>query len=148
MRATSTPARRAACGTLQCLAGVVLSLFMSAVIAATPSPSSEIQARYTQDRAKCLSGQSNQDQSTCLKEAGAARDLAMHGQLDDGDAKYRKNARVRCDTLSGDEARDCVARMKGAGTTSGSVEAGGIYRETVTREVKPVDAAASAASAL
>jgi hypothetical protein len=34
--------------------------------------------------------------------------------------------------LAGDERRDCLARMRGEGTVSGSVEAGGILREKVT----------------
>ena len=95
----------------------------------------------------CTNGQSNQDRATCLQEAGAARDAANKGQLNDGDARYRRNAKVRCDALTGDEARDCLARMQGKGTTSGSAEAGGIYRETVTREVKPPEDPASAAPA-
>ena len=32
----------------------------------------DAQARYQQDRAACMSGQSNQDHATCLREAGAA----------------------------------------------------------------------------
>jgi hypothetical protein len=136
-----------------CISSALLTLASAASMAAagtatTPAtPTAEIQARYEQERAKCLDGSSNQDRATCLKEAGAARDAAKHGQLDDGDARYRRNARDRCNALTGDEARDCVARMSGKGTTSGSAQGGGIYRETVTREVKPVDAPAAAASA-
>ncbi|MEO7339093.1 MAG: hypothetical protein ABIV63_21160, partial [Caldimonas sp.] len=44
----------------------------------------------------------------------------------------RRNAKDRCDALSGDERSDCVARMKGEGTTSGSVAGGGILREKRT----------------
>jgi len=119
------------------LAGVLLSLYAVSATAAVSGATAEIQARYEQDRAKCVSGTSNQDRATCLKEAGAARDAALRGQLDDGDAKYQRNAKERCKALAGDEAKDCLARMKGEGTTHGSVEAGGIYRETVTREAKP-----------
>ena len=130
-----------------CAISAVLSVCAAAAMAVANTPSAEIQARYEQERATCLNGTSNQDRATCLKEAGAARDEARKGQLNDGDAKYHRNAKVRCEALAGDEARDCLARMKGKGTTSGSVEAGGILRETVTREVKPVDAPASEAPA-
>ena len=86
----------------------------------------------------------HQDRDTCLKEAGAARDAARKGQLDEGGAAYRRNAKERCDALSGDEAKDCLARMDGKGTISGTPEAGGIYRELVTREVQaPADAASA-----
>lgn len=148
MHATSSPTTRTLVRT--CLASAVLGLAMAgahaanAAKAAAPSDQSDIQARYLKERAVCMNGTSNQDRATCLKEAGAARDEARRGQLNDGDAKYKRNARERCDALSGDEATDCRARMRGAGTTSGSVEAGGIFRETVTIETKPADLAASA----
>ena len=130
-----------------CSAAAWLSLSTASAFAAAPGPNSEAQARYEQDRAVCLSGKSNQDQATCLKEAGAARDAARKGELNDGDTKYRKNAKERCDVLTGDDKRDCLARVKGLGTTSGSVRDGGVLRETKSYEVKPVDTAASAAPA-
>ena len=121
-----------------CAMSAVMSV-CAAATAVAETPAADIQARYQQERAKCLDGRSNQDRATCLKEAGAARDEARKGRLDDGDAKYRSNARDRCNALAGDEARDCLARMKGKGTTSGSAQSGGILRETVTRETKAVE---------
>jgi hypothetical protein len=129
-----------------CMTGAMLSMAAAGVMADATKPASDIQSRYEQERAKCLNGSSNQDQATCLKEAGAARDAASKGQLNDDGAQYRKNAKDRCNALAGDEQRDCLARMRGAGTTSGSAEAGGIYRETVTRKVGPVTPAASVPS--
>ena len=123
-----------------CGASVVLTICAGAAMAAAGTPSTDAQARYEAERAACLNGASNQDRTTCLKEAGAARDEARKGQLSDGDGKLRQNAKQRCDALSGDEARDCQARMKGKGMTSGSVEGGGILRETVTRGTHTVDA--------
>ena len=132
-----------------CLAATLLGLSMAGAHAANAvtSAQSEIQSRYLAERAVCLNGTSNQDRATCLKEAGAARDEARRGLLNDGDAAYKRNSRVRCDALTGDEAADCRARMRGAGTTSGSAQSGGIYRETVTVETKPAEPAASAAPA-
>ncbi len=122
------------------IAGAALGL---SALGATTGVASETQARYEQDRAKCLTGRSNQDQATCLKEAGAARDAAKKGQLNDADAKYGPNAKQRCDALTGDEAKDCLARMQGSGTVSGSVEAGGLYRQTVTTTIMPANPPAS-----
>ena len=133
-----------------CALSAVLSVCAAAAMAVAETPAADIQMRYQQERAKCLDGSSNQDRATCLKEAGAARDDARKGQLNDGDAKYRRNAKDRCNALTGDEARDCLTRMKGKGssnnntttsTTSGSAQSGGILRETVTRETKPVEVA-------
>jgi hypothetical protein len=122
-----------------CGVSAVLTVCAAAAMAAAGTPSSEAQSRYEAERATCMTGASNQDRATCLKEAGAARDEARKGQLSDGDGKLRQSAKQRCDALSGDEARDCMARMKGKGTTSGSVQGGGILRETVTTETHTVD---------
>ena len=101
--------------------------------------------RYQQDRAACMNGQSNQDRSTCLKEAGAAYAEAKRGGLEvtgsTGGADARTgNAQQRCINLPIDESKDCMARMQGAGTVSGTAASGGILRELVT-----VTPAASAA---
>jgi hypothetical protein len=130
-------------------AAAIAALCGASALAATAAApgSSEIQVRYEQERSRCLAGQSGQPQETCLTEAAAARDAAKRNQLNDGDVKYRKNAKERCDALSGDDKRDCIARVKSAPNTtqSGSVKGGGIVKETVTREVDPPPQAASAA---
>lgn len=130
-----------------CLVAAWIGLASSAALAAPGAPSSEIQTRYEQERARCMNGSSNQDRTTCLKEAGAARDEAMRNRLDDGSANHKRDAMERCKALAGDEAKDCRARVKGAGTTSGSVESGGVFRETVTPNVKPMPVSPSASSA-
>ena len=106
--------------------------------AALPS-SAEIQSRYEHERAACLSGQTAEDQSTCLKEAAAARDEARRGRLDNGDQDLRANAAARCAALRGEEQMACEARMAGMGRVSGSVEGGGLLREIKIRKVEPVE---------
>ena len=113
--------------------------------AVTKADLAQAQARYKQERAICLAGQSPQDRATCLKEAGAALAEARRGNLDSDPASYLANQQQRCDRLSGDEQRDCLARMRGRGTTQGSVAGGGILRELVTREVMVPPAAAASA---
>lgn len=105
------------------------ALIGSASAGAATSPE---QAQYDKQKAACLAGQSNQDKATCLKEAGAALEEAKRGNLNDGNANYRRNQADRCKALSGSEQTDCVARMRGSGTVSGSVGAGGILREKTT----------------
>ncbi len=125
------------------------ALASGAAFAAGNAASADALARYQQERAVCLSGQSNQDRATCLREAGAALDQAKRGSLDDGAAQYARNATKRCDGLPDADRQDCIARMQGQGSTSGSVAAGGIVRELTTREVgasspaKPASAAAA-----
>lgn len=104
------------------------------VFAAEPAAATTPQARYEQERAACLNGKSQQDQATCLKEAGAALDQSKRGQLADTGG-YKQNATVRCNNLPEKDRADCIARIGGDGTTtSGSVNAGGVLRERVTTQ--------------
>jgi hypothetical protein len=116
--------------------GAAGALGATTAFAADVDRPSDVQARYQQERAACLSGQSHQDQSTCLKEAGAALEEARRGRLDTGQtARYQDNALLRCSVLPPEDRSACQARIQGQGTTSGSVAAGGIYRELIIREV-------------
>lgn len=112
----------------------VAPLASGAAQAATAAASSELLARYQQERAVCNSGKSNQDLATCLREAGAAYAEGKRGGLDVAGASLGDNQRKRCEPLSGDERSACLARMQGQGTVSGSAQSGGILRELVTRE--------------
>lgn len=118
-----------------------------AVQAVTQADLAQAQQRFKQERALCLSGQSAQDRSTCLKEAGAALAEARRGGLDSDPALYQRNQQQRCDSLRGDDQRDCLARMRGRGSSQGSVAGGGILRELVTREVMAPPPAAPAPAA-
>ena len=57
---------------------------------------------------------------------------AKRGRLGDGQSSYEQNRLARCDRLPAGDREDCVRRMHGEGTVSGSVEGGGIYRELRT----------------
>jgi hypothetical protein len=119
---------------LRLCAGVSFGL-CGAVLAA--GPASPAQLRYQQDRAACMSGTSNQDRATCLKEAGAALQEAGRGGLDTSSERaFTRNQMQRCDALPPTERQDCALRMQGQGQTSGSAQQGGILRE-VTRPVAP-----------
>jgi hypothetical protein len=105
-------------------ASAVLLLVAGAALAA---PLSEAQQRYRQERAACMSGASNQDRATCLKEAGAALQEARRGGLSDGD--LARNRMARCAGLPAQDRDDCAMRMEGQGSTTGSARQGGILRE-------------------
>ena len=126
------------------LLALAAALASTSALAANKSDSSDAQARYQKERAVCLSGQSNQARDTCLREAGAALAETKKGGLDDGGA-YKSNAVKRCQQLPDADRSDCIARIDGQGTTSGSVAAGGIYRELVTTvPASPAKAASNA----
>jgi hypothetical protein len=83
-----------------------------------------------------MSGQSNQDRETCLKEAGAALEESKTGRLDGGQGSENQNALIRCNALPAGDRDACRRRIAGEGTTSGSVREGGIVRELVVPDSK------------
>ncbi|MEO7547015.1 MAG: hypothetical protein ABIT82_01230 [Ramlibacter sp.] len=93
---------------------------------------SQAQQRYNQEKARCMSGQSNQDRATCLKEAGAALQESKRNGLATNNSGQAANATARCDAQPAADRADCVARIQGAGAASGSVEGGGLIRKTET----------------
>ena len=97
------------------------TLVTTAALGATGSARSDAQLRYQQERAACLSGQTNQDRTTCLREAGAALAEARRGELESARSELLNNQLRRCDPLPNVERQACIARMSGKGTTSGSV---------------------------
>lgn len=87
--------------------------------------------RYQQELAACGSGRSSQDVATCQREARNALEEASRGGLSHA-PNAAQNSVQRCDVFSGDERTVCEARVRGEGQVQGSVEGGGILRETVT----------------
>ncbi len=128
-----------------------LSLFLVATLAAVPSwalsrsEQAEINARYKQERAACMTKTDAADRTACLQDAVAAQASALRNRPKDLDPDYTANQVKRCQALPTDQRSDCVARMRGQGTSSGSVEKGGIYRELVT--IVPGSAAPAATPA-
>lgn len=80
----------------------------------------------------CTDGTTNEDRTTCLKEAGAAKLEAQRGNLTTPASAADQNALQRCDALPPADKETCRLRIMGAGTTSGSVAGGGVLREIVT----------------
>lgn len=109
------------------LGATAVLLFGGAAVAAKTS---EAQLRYQEERAVCMSGSSNQDRATCLREAGAALQEARRGNLSTGnESDLGHNRMVRCDALPAQDRQDCAMRMQGHGSASGSAPQGGVLRE-------------------
>ena len=87
---------------------------------------------YQQEVQACLSGRTQQDQATCLKEARNAQADKRRGRLDT-QGQLEANAMARCSVFRDSEERGaCEARVMGFGSASGSVAGGGLIREVET----------------
>jgi hypothetical protein len=122
------------------LSALTLAATLALLVAGTAAAGtklSQAQQLYQQERAVCLSGQSNQDRATCLKEAGAALGEARRGNLGASNTREMGNNRMlRCDMLPAADREDCARRMQGEGVTSGSAQQGGVMRE-LSRPLAP-----------
>ncbi|AIT28342.1 putative exported protein [Bordetella holmesii 30539] len=117
-------------------AGSLLAL-TAALWAISPAhaaePSNTPDAVYKREVARCNAGMSAQDRKTCLREAGAARDEAKRNRLSTGSTSHEQNRTRRCDALPALQRQDCITQMTDPAntTTRGSVDGGGVMRETV-----------------
>lgn len=117
--------------------GVTALLAMTAATAqvATNAPGAtgiDASGNYQQEVQACLTGRTQQDRETCLKEARNAQADKKRGVLDNAGAQFRSNAAARCEVLAGEDKAACQARVMGYGSTSGSVAGGGVLREVET----------------
>jgi hypothetical protein len=119
-----------------------LSCGMAAAAGATPA--GDAQHRYQRERARCETLKPRDAVENCLSEASTAFAQSRPLVTDPDPGLYLRNALRRCAPLPDAERRDCEARTRGDGTTSGSAASGGILRELVTRE--PAASAPYAAS--
>jgi hypothetical protein len=101
------------------------SLSFGAQAQTDAEPHNELYARYQQDLAECEAQQATQDLAACRLEARNALAEAKRNLLSDTTANlFEKNREA------------CEARVRNEGTSTGSVQSGGILREVV-RSVPP-----------
>lgn len=117
-------------GLLACTAAFMLS---PAAFAQPAQSRSAIDATYQRDRAACLDSASMHERTSCLREAGAVRAEALRGRRSAGltAEDLVRNALQRCQELPPVDKLLCERRVRGEGSTSGSVAAGGVLRELV-----------------
>lgn len=118
--------------------GMLLAVLASAsVLAVNKGGSLDPKALYQRDSAACSGIRDPDARANCLSEASTRYASTKPTLPEERDEVLMRNALRRCEPLPEVQRNDCVARMQGHGTTSGSVAGGGIYRElvTVTREV-------------
>jgi hypothetical protein len=112
----------------------------TAQVAGTPAGTTGIDASgdYRSEVQSCLSGRTQQDRDTCLREARNARADKQKGQLDAAArSQFQANAMQRCEPFKGEERAACEARVMGYGNTSGSVAEGGLLRQVETVVMPP-----------
>ena len=132
------PFQSARCANL--LLTVVACLSPWAAGAATGTDQAERRAIFERDRAACETGRSTQERSLCVHDVTVAYRMPHANKPYDLDpSTYLRNRALRCGPLKDKDLEACLARMRGAGSTSGSVATGGIYRELTTTEVGPAD---------
>ncbi|MBS0292213.1 MAG: hypothetical protein JSS01_06805 [Proteobacteria bacterium] len=109
-------------------------LLCATVAQAAPSAHQQ----YLADRAACAS-EPAADRAACIREAGAAAQAERRGGLTTASAStYEHNALARCDVFKNPEDKsDCIARMGNKAIVQGSVDGGGLLRESVRTYTVP-----------
>ncbi|MEZ5707426.1 MAG: hypothetical protein R3E56_20665 [Burkholderiaceae bacterium] len=116
---------------------LALSCALPAALAmAETTATSAIDAQYERDRQACMAQPGSEvSRQACLREAGAARQAARRGNtpVDPSPAELQRNALARCEVHTNPVDHDaCVRMVKGEGATQGSVQEGGVIRQTIT----------------
>jgi hypothetical protein len=133
MSARATAAARARSLAYFGVVSLVAVTAVAAQVAATPGTTGiDSSGSYQQEVQACMTGRTQQDQATCLKEARNAQADKKRGVLDNANGQFQSNAVARCDVQTGEDRAACRARMMGFGSTEGSVAGGGVLREVET----------------
>ena len=118
-------------------AAALLAMTAATAQVATGTTGIDASGSYQQEVNACMTGKTQQDRDTCLREARNAQADKKRGVLDNSGAKFDNNAAARCDVLVGEEKAACQARMMGYGNTTGSIAGGGVLREVETVVLPP-----------
>lgn len=122
------------------LLGAMVALSCSTLQAQSRQELEEAQARFKQEMANCVSGNTSQDKDSCMREARAALAEVKRGVPDRPGktaSKLEADTSQRCAVHQGQQRDACEARMRGEGSATGSVEGGGILREITTPATAP-----------
>ena len=121
--------------------GLVSALALGAATAQVASAQSsgiDSSGSYVQERAACVTGNTQQDSATCLREAANAAADKRKGEITAApQPQLVANAMQRCEALGGEDHAACAARVLGYGNASGSVAGGGVIKEVETVVVPP-----------
>jgi hypothetical protein len=104
----------------------------TAQVATTGATGIDATGSFRSEMQACMSGATQQDRDTCMKEARNAAAEKQRGHLETYGA-HDSHAMARCDVHPvGEDRAACQARIMGMGGASGSVAGGGVLRESET----------------
>ena len=109
-----------------------ITMTMAGAQVATGTTGIDNSGDYKKEIQACLSGRTQQDQATCLREARNAKADHRQGASSSNSADYSANAALRCNGLTGEDKAACQARVTGYGSASGSVAGGGVLTSVET----------------
>lgn len=136
-----------------CAAGLMLAAGAVHAADATASGTAQTpQSRFQQDVAACKSGATSQARDTCLREAGAAKQESGRRNLrEESPEQLQQNMLARCNRQPEAQRQSCITQMTAPTNVRGSVQGGGVLRETVIQvpadSVPPAGAAPGMAPA-
>ncbi|MGB3836193.1 hypothetical protein [Castellaniella sp.] len=106
------------------------------------APGAQAASQYQQDVQRCNTTPGI-DKQACLQEAGAAAQAAEQGKLTTPSMQAESQNRTRrCSNLPADKRQDCMILMEDThAQTQGSVQSGGVIRETTITIPAPVTSA-------
>lgn len=115
-----------------CTAASLLTLTSAHAQVATGTTGIDASGNYQQEVRACKNEMQHEDRATCLREARNAQAEKRRGALGSVVSNYEANALARCDAHQREDRLACQARIRGQGSTSGSVAEGGVLREIET----------------
>lgn len=115
------------------------ALLVASAAATAQTPAPDARARYEREREKCMTNNTQDSVTTCLREANNALDASRKGDLSNPGPAANDNATKRCAAFTtAAEQTECMRRV---GTpVSGSVSGGGVLRESTTTTIVPAPA--------
>ena len=108
-------------------------LVLGTAVWALPAQAQDAQQRYQQELQQCAALQ-GEALKACQRDAGAALQAERQNKLGQGDQNLQSNRNARCQALPAERQQECMLPMQESQNTviSGSVQGGGILRETTT----------------
>jgi hypothetical protein len=105
---------------------LLAALGASTALAAGKGATSDPQARYQREAGACNTARISDRRADCLSDAALRLAISLPTPAIESPAALARNVLKRCEPLPEQDRKDCVARMQGQGTTSGSVAGGGM----------------------
>lgn len=135
---TGTSPRKAAIAFGMCaLFAVVAATAQVSGIGTTGNTGIDSSGNYRQERAWCIANTAGEAQANCLKGSSAAQTEKRQGTLDNNGGNFNANAMERCKVFTAEERAACEARVAGLGSSSGSVQSGGVIKQVETVVLPP-----------